>query len=285
MTMDESHLRGWIGRSRTDRGEVTAWPADVLNATLDRDDAPFRPGDEIPPAWHWYYFPESVRLADTGEDGHAAKGGFLPPVPLPFRMWAGVSMTFHRPIRVGERIARTSTVADVTAKEGRSGPLCFVVQRHEIAGESGLATTEDHTTVYRGPTDGRAPPQAPAPAPGEAIWRRTIHPTPVLLFRYSALTMNSHRIHYDRPYVTGREGHPGLLVHGNLTATLLLDLFRRELPGAALRSFSVRAMAPLYDTHDFTVEGAPGPDGRSARLWAAAHDGALAQSAEATFEP
>ena len=284
MTLDEAHLRRWIGRSQSVDGEVTAWPADVLNATFDRDDAPLQSGDAIPPGWHWYYFPEVVKLAETGADGHAAKGGFMPPVPLPFRMWAGVSMTFHRPIRVGERITRTSTITEVEPKAGASGPLCFVVQRHELAGADGLATTEDHTTVYRGATDPDAPPPPPRPAPAEALWWRTIEPSPVLLFRYSALTMNSHRIHYDRSYVTEEEGYPGLLVHGNLTATLLLDLFRREMPAATLKTFSVRAVAPLYDTNDFAVEGAPGDDGRTAKLWAVNHAGALAQSAEVAFD-
>ena len=278
--------RDWIGRGRTAAGLITAAPADILAATFDRDDPPLVAGDAIPPGWHWYYFPEAVKLSETGPDGHAAKGGFMPAVPLPRRMWAGVAMTFERPLRVGQAVRRVSTIADVTLKNGRAGPLCFVTVRHEIFGPDGLATVEDHDTVYRGaaPAAGAsAPPRADEP-PAEAVWRREIRPDPVLLFRYSALTMNSHRIHYDRDYVTGVEGYPGLLVHGNLVATLLLDLFRRALPAVRLETFAVRALSPLYDTAPFTLAGAPGPEPGTAKLWAVSSTGGIAQSAEVTFQ-
>ncbi len=276
-------LKDWIGRGETAECEVTAEPADILAATFDRDDPPLAPGDPIPPGWHWYYFHEVVRLADTARDGHPKRGDFMPPVPLPRRMWAGSELAFHRPITVGERITKTSTITDITVKDGKSGTLCFVTARHEIAGEGGLATVEDHTTVYRGPADPNAATPKPPPAPAEAVWQRTINPSPVLLFRYSAVTMNSHRIHFDHVYVTEVEGYPGLVVHGPLTTTLLLDLFRREMPDARPRRFKVRAVSPLYDTADFTVEGAPNGAG-AARLWALNPDGGLAQSAEIEFE-
>ena len=284
MTDNMDDLQGWVGKSETVDGLVTASQADILTATLDRDDKPFRDGDAMPPAWHWICFPEVVRLAETGPDGHPARGSFMPPVPLPRRMWAGSKLEFHQPIRVGERIRKVSTVTDVTPKTGSSGALCFVTVRHEISGAGGLATVEDHTTVYRAPADPAAPAPPPRPAPAEARWHRDIHPTAVLLFRYSALTMNSHRIHYDRSYVTEVEGYPGLLVHGPLTTTLILDLFRREMPAATMKTFQVRAMAPLYDIDDFSVEGAPGDEPDRVLLWALTHDGALSQSAEATFE-
>ncbi len=280
---DMEGLRDWVGRAETSYGVIGAQHANVLVATLDRDDAPFGPGDALPPAWHWTGFPEVVRLSETGPDGHAARGGFMPPVPLPRRMWAGTKMEFHRPIRADEALTRLSTVTDVTPKEGRSGALCFVTVRHEISGGEGLATVDEHTTVYRPEAAPGAAPAKPPAAPGDAVWRRAIHPTPVMLFRFSALTMNSHRIHYDRSYVTEVEGYPGLLVHGNLTATLMLDLFRHEMPGATMKTLSLRAVSPLYDINDFTVEGAPSGDG-AARVWTRAHDGALAQSAEVTFE-
>lgn len=286
--LDETleRARGWIGRSETATGPIAAAPADILAATFDRDDPPLKNGDPIPPGWHWYYFPEVVKLCETGPDGHKAKGGFMPPVPLPRRMWAGVRMRFDRPLRVGETARRVSTIADVAPKSGRSGTLCFVTVRHEIFGEDGLATYEEHTTVYREADAGSA---ADAPAPREApdietVWSREIEPTPVLLFRYSALTMNSHRIHYDRDYVTGVEGYPGLLVHGNLITTLLLDLFRRARPEATLRTYAVRALAPLFDGTPFTVAGAPGPGEGEGRLWALTPAGGIAQSAEITFE-
>ena len=280
--------KGWTGRRQRQRGRVTAAPADVLAATLDREDPPLEEGDAIPPGWHWYYFPEVVRLAETGPDGHAAKGAFMPAVPLPRRMWAGVRMRFLRPLRVGEEIERVSTVAEVAPKTGRSGTLCFVTVRHEIFGPDGLATVEEHDTVYRAPASAQAKCAAarrPADAPPEApAWSRRVAPDPVLLLRYSALTMNSHRIHYDRDYATRTEGYPGLLVHGNLIATLLLDLFRRERPDARLRTFATRALAPLFDTAPFTVAGAPGPDQGAAKLWALTPAGAVAQSAQVAFE-
>ena len=280
-SMDD--LADWIGNTETAECDVTAEPADILAATFDRDDAPLQPGDAIPPGWHWYYFHEVVPLAETGPDGHPKRGGFMPPVPLPRRMWAGSELSFHRPITVGERITKTSTITDVTVKTGTAGTLCFVTARHEIAGVGGLATVEDHTTVYLGEAAPGAGAPKPPPAPAEAVWKRAIHPDPVMLFRYSAVTMNSHRIHYDHAYVTEFEGYPGLVVHGPLTTTLLLDLFRREMPDAVPTRFKVRAVSPLYDTHDFTVEGAPGEPG-TAKLWALNHEGGLAQSAEIEFE-
>ena len=280
-SMDD--LADWIGNTETAECDVTAAPADILAATFDRDDALLQPGDPIPPGWHWYYFHEVVPLAETGPDGHPKRGGFMPPVPLPRRMWAGSELSFHRPITVGERITKTSTITDVTVKKGTAGTLCFVTARHEIAGVGGLATVEDHTTVYLGEAAPGAGAPKPPPAPAEAVWKRAIHPDPVMLFRYSAVTMNSHRIHYDHAYVTEFEGYPGLVVHGPLTTTLLLDLFRREMPDAVPTRFKVRAVSPLYDTHDFTVEGAPGEPG-TAKLWALNHEGGLAQSAEIEFE-
>ncbi len=284
MTGNMENLSDWIGRGETTEGLASAKSSDILNATLDRDDAPFQPGDALPPAWHWMFFPEVVKLSDTGPDGHLAKGGFMPPVPLPRRMWAGTKMTFHQPLRAGEKITRVSTVGDVTTKDGSSGALCFVTVRHEISGPNGLATTDEHLTVYRAASEPGAPAPKPQPVPQNPDWSRPIHPTPVMLFRFSALTNNSHRIHYDRSYVTEIEGYPGLLVHGNLTATLLLDLFRREMPDATLKTFNLRAISPLYDINDFSVSGRIGDDGASGTLWAANHEGALAQQAEITFE-
>jgi 3-methylfumaryl-CoA hydratase len=230
------------------------------------------------------FFPEVVKLSDTAQDGHRAKGSFMPPVPLPRRMWAGTKMTFHQPLRAGDPITRVSTISNVTSKDGRSGALCFVSVKHEISGPDGLATSDEHQTVYRAEAAPGAPAPKPQPAPADADWSRAIHPTPVMLFRFSALTNNSHRIHYDRTYVTEVEGYPGLLVHGNLTATLLLDLFRREMPDATLKTFNLRAIAPLYDINDFSVSGKIGDDGASGTLWAANHEGALAQQADITFE-
>ncbi len=280
MTVDLDHLRGWIGRREEAVDVVAAGPLQGLSATLDRDDAEPRPGDAVPPGGHWLYFLPRTRASELAADGHAERGGFLPPVPLPRRMWAGGRLEFLKPLRVGDRIRRISEVSDVTAKEGRSGPLVFVRVRHEISGPDGPALIEDHDIVYRGEENTAARPR---PAPGEAVWRRTIRPDPVMLFRYSALIFNAHRIHYDHRYVTDVEGYPGLVVHGPLIATLVLDLCRRERPQATVRVFDYRALGPLFDDAAFTVAGQPGPDGASARVWAEDAEGALAMTATAAF--
>ncbi|MBN8891186.1 MAG: acyl-CoA dehydrogenase [Rhodospirillales bacterium 70-18] len=279
MTIDIAHLQSWTGRQEVLDDTATAFPVAALSATLDRDDPPPQPGDALAPLWHWLYFLPVARQSELGPDGHPKRGGFLPPVALPRRMWAGGRFEFLQPLRVGEAITRTSTIKDVSMKQGRTGPLIFVLVRHEIAGANGLALTEEHDIVYRdAPAPGEAAP-APLQAPADSAWRRDIVPDDVLLFRYSALTFNGHRIHYDRRYVTTEEGYPGLIVHGPLLATLLLDLLRRN-SGATLKSFKFRALAPTFDTTPFAVCGQPGADGRVA-LWAQHATGALAMQAEA----
>ena len=281
---DKMDFSDWIGKSETTESIIAPFPADYFTATLDRDDAPFAPGDALPPAWHYFYFPEVVKLRDTGRDGHRAKGHFTPPIPLPRRMWAGSRMTFASPIRIGEHVTKKITLSDVAAKSGKSGNLCFVTTTEEVFGADGrLTTSEERTQVYREEADPAAPPPAPRPAPAEAVWSRTVHPTTPLLFRYSALTMNSHRIHYDKDYVRDVEGYPGLLVHGPLTMTMMLDLFRRELPQATMKTLDLRAVSPVYDTMDFTVHGAPGAEAGTCRLWAMTGDGALAMQADVTY--
>ncbi|MGB0574942.1 MAG: FAS1-like dehydratase domain-containing protein [Alphaproteobacteria bacterium] len=272
----------WIGKQSSTDALVTAYQADALTATLDRDDAPYKEGDAIPPGWHLFYIREVVKLKDTAEDGHPKRGDFLPPIDLPRRMWAGTQATYHKPIHIGETIRNVTTIEAVTPKVGKTGNLVFLKLKHEISGDDGVATTEMQDVVYREEAQPGAVAPEPPPAPAEAVWKRTIHPSPVLLFRYSALTMNSHRIHYDRTYVTEVEKYPGLLVHGPLTFTLLLDLFRRENPESTLKTFAVRAVSPIYDTHDFTVEGKPG-DAGEATLWALNNEGRLAMSAKATY--
>jgi 3-methylfumaryl-CoA hydratase len=274
--------QAWIGKRSSTKALVTAYQADALTATLDRDDPPYKEGDVIPPGWHLFYIREVVKLRDTAEDGHPKRGDFLPPIDLPRRMWAGTKATYHKPIHVGENISNVTTIESVIPKVGKTGQLVFLKLRNEISGENGVATTELQDVVYREEARPGAAAPEPPPPPGEALWRRTIHPSSVLLFRYSALTMNSHRIHYDRTYVTEVEKYPGLLVHGPLTFTLLLDLFRRENADKILKSFSVRAVSPIYDTHDFVVEGAPDGDD-DATLWALNHEGRLAMSAKASF--
>ncbi len=194
-------------------------------------------------------------------------------------MWAGGRLEFHHPLRAGQEIARRSRIVDVKYKEGRSGPLVFVVVRHEIRTAEGLALTEEHDIVY---TDhSRRVSAQPQPAPQECAWERIVHPDDVLLFRYSALTFNGHRIHYDRRYATEVEGYPGLVVHGPLIATLLLDLLRRALPRANVARFSFRAISPLFDTEPFAACGQAEGDGSVVRLWAKTAAGGLAMDASA----
>jgi 3-methylfumaryl-CoA hydratase len=265
----------WIGKRETRSDIVIAGPISALSATLDRDDPPPQPGDPLPLLWHWLFFLDRHRASELGPDGHVRRGGLLPPVPLPRRMWAGSRFEFHHPLRVGDQMTRETRVMDIKEKSGRSGPLVFVVVRHEISNAAGLAIAEEHDIVYRDHGPG-APVRA---APAEAAWERTIQPDDVLLFRYSALTFNAHRIHYDRRYATEVEGYPGLVVHGPLIATLLMDLLRRNQSGANVTRFSFRAVSPLFDTAPFAVCGKP--EGNIVQLWAKDAAGNLAMSAEA----
>ena len=249
--LDIQHLKQWVGKTESRSDMVVITPIVALAATLDRDDPTPQAHDFLPPLWHWLYFLPIHKQSDIGADGHPNRGGFLPPVPLPRRMWAGGRLDFLRPLGVGDVIERTSTVVSVDYKEGRSGGMVFVVVRHEISNHAGLAIVEEHDIVYRDMPVPGAPQTAPVVAPANSAWERKIHPDDTLLFRYSALTFNSHRIHYSRNYVTEIEGYPGLAVHGPLIATLLLDLLRRQMPDAVVVAFSFRAVRPLFDIAAF----------------------------------
>jgi len=280
------NLNEWVGRTETVDDVIAATPCAALAATLDRDAARPAIGTPLPALWHWLYFLPLARQSEIGPDGHPQRGGFLPPVPLPRRMWAGSRFQFQKPLRVGDQLSRVSTIEGVSEKSGRSGPLVFVKVRHEIRvnGAADAALTEFHDIVYREtpkPDDVAPPPQA---APAASKWKKKWVPDDVLLFRYSALTFNGHRIHYDRRYVTGTEGYPGLIVHGPLIATLLLDLLRWQLPEARLARFEFRAVRPIFDIGHFFVCGDPLPDGKSFHLWAKDHEGWLAMDASARVE-
>lgn len=265
--------------TRTDL--VTAAPIAGLSATLDRDDPGPKVGDPLPPLWHWLYFLPASRQSELGPDGHTARGGFLPPVELPRRMWAGSRLEFVKPLRVGDEITRVSTIKDIQEKSGRSGPLVFITVRHEISTDAGLAVVDEHDIVYRGDAKPGDHQPTPLAAPTDQHWERIIHPDEVFLFRYSALIFNGHRIHYDRPYVTEVEGYPGLIVHGPLIATLLMDLVRRSLPNANVAKFAFRAVSPLFDIAPFSVCGKTESDGRTVKLWAKNATGGLAMEATA----
>lgn len=277
--IDIDHLQSWIGRSETLTDRIAPFPANALAATLDRDDPPYAEGTALPPLWHWLHFLPVHKLSQAGYDGHAALGGFLPPVPLPRRMWAGSRLRFLTPLRIGRDLRKVSTVKSVSHKRGRSGDLVFVTVHHAVFDGDTQGVEEEHDIVYRAAAAPGAAPPKPLPAPPTSAFHRVIHPDPLLLFRYSALTFNGHRIHYDQPFCTGTEGYPGLVVHGPLLATLLLDLLRRQHPDTSVAGFDFRALATVFGMQEFSVHGAPQDGGF--RLWVRRADGALAMDATA----
>jgi Uncharacterized conserved protein len=279
MSASPQKLEDWLDKQEVLKDDITAFPLKAMAATLDREER----GDSVPPLWHWLYFLPVAPMSEVGPDGHPKRGAFLPPVPLPRRMWAGGRLTFHAPLKVGERATRTSTIANIEDKTGRSGRLVFVTVQHTIEAGGELKLEEEHDIVYcDAPQDGARPPQ-PQLAPEGETWRRAIDADAVMLFRYSALTFNGHRIHYDYPYVTEVEGYPGLIVHGPLIATLLVDLVRREQPQATLQSFAFKAVRPTFAGQAFTVCGKPSADGKIIELWAKDHEGYLTMRATAAI--
>ena len=278
-----THLQEWLGKTESVQDIVTAAPVRALSATLDRDDPAPSKGAFLPELWHWLYFLPHARESEIDTDGHPKRGGFLPPVPLPRRMWAGSRIQWLAPLSVGDEIERISKIESVTHKAGRTGDLIFVLVKHQISNQQGLAIIEEHDIVYRDAPGSDDKPVAPTPAPSDAKWTKTITPDDVLLFRYSALTFNGHRIHYDRRYVTTVEGYPGLVVHGPLIATLLMDLLRRQMPQAQVKKFEFRAVRPCFDTAPFQVCGKVDVDGKTIQLWAQDMDGFLAMQATVTL--
>ncbi|HTR11454.1 MAG TPA: MaoC family dehydratase N-terminal domain-containing protein [Paraburkholderia sp.] len=272
-------LQAWLDRTETLTDDITAFPLRALAATLDRE----APGNAVPPLWHWLYFLPVAPLAQVGPDGHPKRGGFLPPVELPRRMWAGGRLTFHAPLRSGNEATRTSTIANIEDKTGRSGRLVFVTVQHRYESGGVLCIEEEHDIVYRDAPQPGESAAKPVAAPAGETWSRTLTADAVMLFRYSALTFNGHRIHYDFPYVTQEEGYPGLIVHGPLIATLLVDLVHRERPDATVATFAFRAVRPTFAGNAFTLCGKPSDDGRSIELWAKDHDGYLTMQATATL--
>ncbi|MBC7779086.1 MAG: MaoC family dehydratase N-terminal domain-containing protein [Proteobacteria bacterium] len=284
MTQALERLADWIGNRESDIDYVTIPSVQRLAATLDRDDPRPKAGDPLPIGWHSILFPRVVRHSQIGPDGHPERGDFLPPVPLPRRMFAGKRIAFEGELRVGDEVRRESVIQSVTPKAGRSGQMVFVTVRTEMSTARGLAIVEEQDIVYRDEPDPNAPKAAPAaqPAPGNAVWKHVVTPDPVMLFRYSALTFNGHRIHYDQPYVTGTEGYPALVMNGGLTTLLVFELARANA-ARPLRRLSSRNVMPLFVGRAITLCGEPAGDGRSATLWAQDDTGAVALSATAEF--
>lgn len=273
-TLDIDHLRSWIGREEAAEDIVTADLVRKFRATLDLPGGPPQAGDVAPRLLHFCLAQPAAPTAALGPDGHPQRGSFLPPVPLPRRMWAGGSVAFHGDLRVGDRVRRVSRIADVTAKDGRSGLLCFVTVDHAVEVDGRPLLQERQDLVYRDLDGGAAKPSIPA-EPGRH--RRRFDVSAPLLFRYSALTFNGHRIHYDRRYVTEVEFYPGLIVHGPLQATLLFN-FAADLRGAPPARFSFRSLSPLFDDDAVTLHAEETGDGLT--LWTARENGPVAMTAE-----
>ena len=281
MNDESQRWSAWIGRSERRRDVLEPARAEALQATLGLESPVPGPDEPLPPLWHWLYFWTPAPAGKLGPDGHPARGGLLPPIDLPRRMWAGSRIAFRRPLVIGREVERVSTIDDVQAKLGRSGRLAFVTLRHRISDAGALCVEEEHDIVYReAPISGA--PSRPAVSPAERSlpaappWTHEVRPDPVLLFRYSALTFNGHRIHYDPDYAREAEGYPGLVVHGTLLATLMVELARRERRAATVTAFRLRALSPLFDTAPFTVAGEPAADGTSAQLWVVGPEGEVA---------
>lgn len=262
----------WVGRSATITAVLEVAQANRMAVTLNREPA-LQSGAPLPPLWHWLYFHELAKAADLGQDGHPKLGLFLPPVPLPRRMWAGGHLVFHAPLRLGDMVQRSSVIQSITPKTGRSGALYFVTVEHTVTTGAVVNLVEEQTIVYRAlGTEA----QASQPAPTLADYSQRYMLDSTALFRYSALTFNGHRIHYDLEYCRAVEGYPNLVIHGPLVATLLLDLYSQQ--GYPFHWLRYRARSPLFLPHAFTVNGST--DSTGTRLWATNHEGGLAMEAE-----
>ncbi|WP_209427926.1 MaoC family dehydratase N-terminal domain-containing protein [Pararhodobacter sp. SW119] len=274
--MDIERLCTWIGRDETESEVLTPALVRRFNATFDRSSGT-APGDEAPLLIHLCLAQPIAPMSALGRDGHPALGGFLPPVPLPRRMWAGGTFDFHGAIRIGETVTRRSVIHDVTLKRGRSGQLRFVTIDHEVTSDGRPVLNERQDIVYRDAKPATCPATEPEPA-AAGTHTLTLSPTPTLLFRYSALTFNGHRIHYDRTFCTETEGYPGLVVHGPMQATLLCQ-FAANLKGTRPSRFEFRSLSPLFDTDELMLHAAPEPD--CLRLWTARPQGPVAMEAQA----
>jgi 3-methylfumaryl-CoA hydratase len=276
--IDIDGLRQWIGRPTIDEDLLSVRHARLMAATLGLPQDTLRPGTPLPPLWHWLYFLQGVAPSELGRDSHPARGGFLPPVPLANRMWAGGELTFDGVLPLGAPARKRSSVESVEHKQGRSGDLVFVTVRHEVLHEGRVAVSEAHDIVFKNASPGRpgaVPPELPTPS-----HRAPFVPDATTLFRYSALTFNGHRIHYDADYCREVEGYPDLVVHGPLNATMLAGL-AQQIGGRPLKRFRYRALQPSLLGQPLTLNAAPDEHGLT--LWVALPDGAVSMRAEASF--
>ncbi|MGY3617599.1 FAS1-like dehydratase domain-containing protein [Bradyrhizobium sp. USDA 10063] len=280
--LDLEHLRQWIGRTSEASDIVTAQLVKGLRATLFQEIGEPKPGDAAPFTVHWCLAQPVFPMSQLGPDGHPTRGGFLPPVPLPRRMWAGGELEFLDTLRVGDEPKRTSRISDVSLKSGSTGTLCFVSVQHEVTTPRGLAIRERQDIVYREMTSTPSAVSAKAPPPPPVAKHRESHMAdPVLLFRYSALTFNGHRIHYDRDYVTKVEGYPGLIFHGPLQAAFIVELAAKLHGGKPPRKFSYRGVQPLFEGSEFSVNA--NENGEGLDLWTANSEGQPTMKGTATW--
>lgn len=285
MTVDIEPLKKQLGRKVEDEDLVTEMPLKGIIATFDRDESVPKAGEPIAPGWHLCFLHSYARRAALGEDGLPTQSDVLPKMPLPRRMYAGSTFTFEGDIRVGDKLRRETEFTDVQLRSGSTGTLIVTTQTRRIFTPRGLAVTEAANTVFREEVKAGAKSGVPVrdAAPKDVTWRRTIKADPVMLFRYSALTFNPHRIHYDRTYCIETEGYPGLVVHGPFAQQCIFDLLRDSMPGRRIKTLSVRARAPLFDTAPFDVVGRPTPGGNGAELWTVTPQGTIAAQAAATL--
>ena len=283
--VDLPSLRKAIGAKITEHDLATANPMHGLIVTFDRTDPAPKAGDAVPPGWHHAFFPAMSRKAILGDDGLPTTSLLLPKMPFPRRMFAGVDLTFHDPIRIGDAITRETELTDITARAGSTGTLIFTTQMRRYSTPRGLAIEEESHGVFREEVKaGTANPASKRDeAPAGLPWSRTIDADVVSLFRFSALTFNPHRIHYDRTYAMGTEGYPGLVVHGPYAQQCLMDFARDHMGATTMRTFKMRARAPLFDTAPFTLVGRPTDGGRACEVWALSPDQTIAMQATATF--
>jgi itaconyl-CoA hydratase/mesaconyl-C4 CoA hydratase len=275
--MSTLDLTAWIGRQETLHDNLDIGHAQKVALTLDAP-APGA-GDPLPLLWQWGFFNGGVPYAEIGDDGHPKRGGFLPPADNRNRMWAGGRVQFIQPLRAGVAAQKQSTILNVVEKQGRTGKLLFVTVKHDYTQEGALCISEEQDIVYREPSPPKLQGTTPAP---QAQWSETIEPTEVMLFRYSAVTFNGHRIHYDYPYVTQKEGYPGLVVHGPMLATLMCRAFVSANPDKQPVSLSYRGLRPLIAPKPFMAAGCVQEEGKAA-LWIE-QDGTLAHQAELVFK-
>jgi 3-methylfumaryl-CoA hydratase len=283
--IDVASLRRHIGTKISDEDIATEAPLKAIVATFDRQEAAPGEGQPIPPGWQIGYFLSTAPTGSLGPDGTATGTGVLPQVPLPRRMYAGTRATYHAPLRVGDRMRRETELTDLQVREGSTGTLILTTQARRISTSRGLAITEEYDTVFREEVkrgDKSGIPKRDEP-PAVLPWRRTIMAGPVALFRFSALTGNPHRIHYDRPYTMEVEGYPGLVVHGPFTQACLTNFVRDNNPGRSIRTFTMRARAPLFDTAPFELVGRPTDGGAACEVWAVTPGGTIAMQASATL--